>query len=265
MSRSSIATDGPWKNCSTESPSVATRDVSRTFSAPSAAVHWFGPAPTSSSRARRRLDAELAGERRLDRRRHVLEARRAPRPSAPRELRQPHQRAEVAGRERGASLRLDRLHVDPRRAAAADDDARPDAVGPQRSRDLRREPLRVPVAEDEDGVALRARQAVERRVHRLHRPRVDARLPQQPDARGSRRASSSRCRRPATRRPRKPPRLPLDRLRIGEQAAQFGRLAPDRRAHDARHSLGLAAARPPPPPGRVELTPRRTLSRAPGP
>ena len=48
-SRSSTATDGPWKNCSTDSPSVAIRDVSRIFSAPSAAVHWLGPAPISSS------------------------------------------------------------------------------------------------------------------------------------------------------------------------------------------------------------------------
>ena len=144
MSRSSIATDGPWKNCSTDRPSVATRDVSRIFSAPSAAVHWFGPAPVSSSRraggptpmSRASAASTALGD--------VLELERGA--ERARELGEPHQRAEMAGCERGRPLLLDRLDVDTRRAAASDHDRRSCAGGAERLEDRGRESLRVPVA-----------------------------------------------------------------------------------------------------------------------
>ena len=175
---------------------------------------------------RRRLDPELTFEGRLDRGRHVFQPLQG---SAERagELRQPHQRAEVARGERRAALRLDRLDVDPRRAAPPDDDDRRTALPAQLLEHLAREPLRVAVAQNQDGVVVLERQAVERGVHRLHRGRPHAGLAQQPDrvVRGMpARARADRDDAPAG----EPLGLRGHGARIGEQHAQVGRLPPHR-------------------------------------
>ena len=71
--------------------------------------------------AQRRLHAQLTLERRLDRRRHLLEPleRRA---EGTGQLRQAQQRAQVARGEGGAALLLDRLDVDAGRPSPADHD-----------------------------------------------------------------------------------------------------------------------------------------------
>ena len=250
MSRSSTATDGPWKNCSTDRPSVATRDVSRTLSAPSAAVHWFGPGADQLEQPRRRLDAEVPLERSLHGVGNVVELVER-RPERTGELREPHQRAEVAGRERRAALLLDRLDVDARRAAAADDDDRPDSLLSQPVEHLGREPLRVPVADDEDGVALAHRQAVEGGVHRLDGPAST------PASRNSQTAWFAACQLvPVPTTTRTGGRASRSACAstgagVGEQGAQVVGLAPDRGAHDARHSADPAGCseRPRPRPG----------------
>ena len=173
--------------------------------------------------ARRRLDAEVALERRLDRVGDVRRARSAA-PERAGELREPHQRAEVARREGRAPLLLDRLDVDAGRAARRR--SRRSGLAPavcEPLEDLGREPLRVAVAEDEDRVvALASRKPVERRIHRLHRRRPRPRPRGAARRRGWRRASSCRCRRrrSAARRAARP----------GPRRARGRRAAPRRSA-----------------------------------
>ena len=188
--------------------------VSRTLSAPSAAVHWFGPAPDELEQPLGRVDS---GARRVE---HGLDRvghrSRRPRsaPSGDRDLRDAHQRAEVAGGEGGRALGIARLDVGARRSAARDDD-RLGALGPRPLEDGVRVALGAAVAQEEERVAGSRPRAVRRR----HRPPGPAtprrRRPAGAMRPGWRHASSCRCRpaapggrgcarrrpRPARRRP----------------------------------------------------------------
>ena len=189
--------------------------------------------------ARGRPDADVARERSLDGLGDVLELERGS--ERARELGEPHQRAEVAGRERGAPLLLDRLDVDTRRAAASDHDRRSCAGGAEPLEDRGRESLRVPVAHHEHGVARAGRQPVERRVHRLDRDSLDIGLAEQPDAvvGGVPARASAHDEDPP---PDEALGLGLDGPGVGEQLAEVGRLAPHRGAHDA-HWFGAGCER----------------------
>ena len=99
---------------------MTTRLVSRTFSAPSAAVQAFGPAPVNLEQPPgRRHRGGRAGEQLGHRLGHGGEVaeRRA---ELDGELGEAHEGAEVAGRVGRGLLGRDRRQVDAGRAAAAD-------------------------------------------------------------------------------------------------------------------------------------------------